>query len=298
MFQDVRRVVAGFVAVAGVACLAGAAPGHAAEIRNVGERTFPFESGGEVLIESQNGRIVVDAWDRQQIRVQITRTVRAGDEARAKELMKGLRADVELRPGRLVIESRYPRVRENLGIWDILGGRVAALQVHYYLQVPRNTSFTLQTSNGEVRVRGTRGDIKAVTVNGDLEFSGVTGSLEIQTTNGEVRLAGIQGSAAAQTTNGGITATFSSVPPRGGVVDLGTTNGNVDVSMPKVLRALFEATTTNGRVSINGFDIKTRGPITSKSIRGIIGGGGANVTLRTTNGNVDVTTTGTRRRKS
>jgi len=297
MFQHVRRVVAVAVAVAGVAFLAGAAPGRAAEIRNVGERTFPFAPGGEVFIESQNGRIVVEAWDRSQIRVQITRTVRAGNGARARELMKGLRADVELRPNQLRIQSRYPRVRENLGIWDILGGRVAALQVHYYLQVPRNTSFTLETSNGEVRVRGTRGDVKVVTVNGDLEFTGVNGSLEIQTTNGEVRLTGIEGSAAAQTTNGGITAMFSSVPPRG-VVDLGTTNGNVEVTVPKSLRALFEATTTNGRVSITGFEIKTRGPITSKSVRGIIGGGGANVTLRTTNGNVDVTPTGTRRRKS
>lgn len=294
MFQQVKRVAAAAIAVAAV--LGAAAPGRAAEIRNVGERTFPFSPGGEVLIESQNGRIVVEAWDRPQIRVQITRTVRAGDEARAKELMKGLRADVEVRSNQLRIVSRYPRVRENLGIWDILGGRVAALQVHYYLQVPRNTSFSLQTSNGEVRVRGTRGDVEAVTVNGDLVFSGVNGSLEIQTTNGEVRLSGIQGSATAQTTNGGITATFSSVPPRG-AVDLGTTNGNVDVTFPKSLRALFEATTTNGRVSINGFEIKTRGPITSKSIRGIIGGGGANVTLRTTNGNVDVTPTGTRRRK-
>ena len=294
MFQQVRRVAA--AALAAAAVLGATVPGHAAEIRNVGERSFPFEPGGEVLIESQNGRIVVEAWDRPQIRVQITRTVRAGDEARAKELMKGLRADVEVRSHQLRIVSRYPRVRENLGIWDILGGRVAALQVHYYLQVPKNTSFSLQTSNGEVRVRGTRGDVEAVTVNGDLEFTGINGSLEIQTTNGEVRLSGIQGSATGHTTNGGITATFSSVPPRG-VVDLGTTNGNVEVTFPKRLRALFEATTTNGRVSITGFEIKTRGPITSKSIRGIIEGGGANVTLRTTNGNVDVTQTGTRRRK-
>lgn len=294
MFQSMNRVVA--AGLTAVAVLGGAPTALAAEIRNVGERTFPFAPGGEVVIESQNGRIVVDAWDRPEIRVQITRTVRAGDDARAKELMKGLRADVEVRPNQLSIKSRYPKIREDVGIWDLIGGRVAALQVHYYLQVPRNTSFSLENSNGEVRVRGTRGDLEAATVNGDVEIIGVVGSLELQTTNGEIRLTGIQGSAVAETTNGGITAGFASVSERG-TVDLGTTNGNVEVTFPANLRAGFEATTTNGRVSVNGFEIKPRGTITSKSVLGVIGGGGARVALRTTNGNIDVAPAGARRKR-
>ena len=292
MFPYVKRVVA--VGLTATVALGGAKSALAAEIRNVGERTFPFEPGGQVLIESQNGRIVVEAWDKPEIRVQITRTVRAGDEARAKELMKGLRADVEVRSNQLRIQSRYPKIRENVGLWDILGGRVAALQVHYYLQVPRNTSFSLETSNGEVRVRGTRGDVEAVTVNGDLEVTSVSGFLELETTNGEIRLGGLRGGAKAQTTNGGITADFVSVSDQG-VVDLGTTNGNVDVTLPSGLGATFEATTTNGRVSVSGFEIKTRGTLTSKSVLGVIGAGGARVALRTTNGNIDVAPTGARR---
>jgi DUF4097 and DUF4098 domain-containing protein YvlB len=294
MFPTVKRVVA--AGLTAVVVLGGAASAFAAEIRNVGERTFRFVPGGEVTIESQNGRIVIEAWDKPQIRVQITRTVRAGDEARAKELMRGLRADVEVRSDRLHIQSRYPKIRENLGIWDILGGRVAALQVHYYLQVPRNTSFSLETSNGEVRVRGTQGSVEAVTVNGDVEVTGVSGTLELQTTNGEIRLGGIRGGAVAQTTNGGVSADFASLSNQA-VVDLGTTNGNLEVTLPSDLHATFEANTTNGRVTISGFQIKTRGTLTSKSILGVIGGGGARVALRTTNGNIDATPTGTRRKR-
>ena len=294
MFPTVKRIVA--AGLTAVVVLGGAASAFAAEIRNVGERTFRFVPGGEVTIESQNGRIVIEAWDKPQIRVQITRTVRAGDEARAKELMRGLRADVEVRSDRLHIQSRYPKIRENLGIWDILGGRVAALQVHYYLQVPRNTSFSLETSNGEVRVRGTQGSVEAVTVNGDVEVTGVSGTLELQTTNGEIRLGGIRGGAVAQTTNGGVSADFASLSNQA-VVDLGTTNGNLEVTLPSDLHATFEANTTNGRVTISGFQIKTRGTLTSKSILGVIGGGGARVALRTTNGNIDATPTGTRRKR-
>jgi len=81
------------------------------------------------------------------------------------------------------------------------------------------------------------------------------------------------------------------------ITDLGTTNGNLEVTLPSDLHATFEANTTNGRVTISGFQIKTRGTLTSKSILGVIGGGGARVALRTTNGNIDATPTGTRRKR-
>jgi len=48
---------------------------------------------------------------------------------------------------------------------------------------------------------------------------------------------------------------------------------------------------------VSGFEIKTRGRVTSKSVLGVIGGGGARIALRTTNGNIDVAPAGTRRKR-
>ncbi len=265
----------------------GASPVDAAQLRQVTERTFAFQPGGELHINSQNGRIVVEAWDRSEARVQITREVRASDDQRAAELMKDLSADVSLSKTGITIDSKYPKRVESVGIWDVLGQKVTSLNIHYYIQVPAKTSVVLVTSNGEIRVRGIAGQVIGETMNGDVDVSSASGHVEVSTTNGDIRLAGIVGSARAGTTNGGISVEIRKLTV-GEDVNLQTTNGNVSASLPGDLKATIEAVTTNGAVSI-GYTMERASGSSSRSVVGTIGGGdGSAVKLRTTNGNVTV----------
>jgi len=228
----------------------------------------------------------VEAWDRPQVRVQITREVRAKTDMKARELLKELSADVAVHPGEIRIESIYPKKKKVVGFWDLIGQSVQMANIHYYLQVPRSTSLALTTSNGAVRVRSVEGRVEASTTNGNVEASGIRGSLSARTTNGEVRLARIAGATDAETTNGGVEVELASVPTRGRM-RIETTNGNIELTLPRELSAALEAETTNGRVNIN-YKLTTQGVISSKSIRGTIGGGGVRIELQTTNGDINV----------
>jgi len=227
------------------------------------------------------------------VRIQITRLVRTGERTRAEALRKELQAEVEVRKDRSDIRSRFPKRHESIGILDLLGRSNTTLQINYYLQVPERTDLTLATSNGEVRVRGITGDVDAGTTNGDIRVSDVKGSVEVSTTNGEVHVANAAGWTSAHTTNGSVVAELRRLPPQG-KVELGTMNGNVEAYFDSDLRATLEAQTTNGRVSI-GFPIEHDGVMTSRTIRGTIQGGGAKITIGTTNGNVEVRRLGDRR---
>lgn len=262
------------------------APALAAHLRNVSERVFPFASGGDVTIASTNGRIVVEAWDRSEVRVQITREVRAGSDDQAQKLMRELKADVAVHPSEIRIVSVYPQQKKMKDLWDWIGRGVRSTNIHYYLQVPRATSLDLSTSNGEVRIRSVEGHVEASTTNGDVDVTSLRGSLEARTTNGQVRLTGIDGPADAATTNGSVSAQLTSLPARG-TMKLETTNGNVRLTLPRQIRATLQAQTTNGRVSV-GYPMTTQGTISSRNIRGTIGGGGVRIELQTTNGNIAV----------
>ncbi len=270
----------------GTTLLGAVNPACAATLRNVNERVFSFAPGGDVVVESTNGRIVVEAWDRPQVRVQITREVRAGDDELARVLMRELQADVSVHPTEIRIESVYPKQRKVKGLWDWIGRGVRSTNIHYYLQVPRSTSLDLTTSNGEVRIRSIEGRVEASTTNGDVDVSHVRGTLEARTTNGAVRLVRIEGPADAATTNGSVSAQLMSLPSRG-AMRLETTNGNVVLTLPREIHATLQAETTNGRVNIN-YPLTTQGSISSRSIRGTIGGGGVRIELQTTNGNIAV----------
>jgi len=294
MFGPVR-IASAFTAALCLGVIGWAPPAGAAELREVTERVFPLRPGGELDISSQNGRITVEAWDRPEARIQITRTVRANSEKRAAELMKELRADVTVGDGRIEIESRYPKRAESVGIWDVLGQRVSSLNIHYYVQVPAQTRLELETSNGEIQVRGTSGGLVGRTVNGNVDVASATGRVEVSTTNGNIRLVGIRGAARAGTTNGAIVAEVRNLDPGAGVV-LSTTNGDVTAILPADLKAQLDAATTNGRVTI-GFPVEMVGRISSKIVQGKIGGGGpAAVNLTTTNGNIVVRRVGESRR--
>jgi len=275
-----------FLAVAGGALPGAVRRAEAVEVRRVSERLVPFAPGGEVKIGDKNGRLVVEAWPRHEVRIQVTRVVRAEDGTKAEELMKGLTSDVEVRKDRIDIESRFPNRRESIGIWDLLGRKVASLQINYYVQVPNETSLVLETTNGEVRARGTNGRIVATTTNGDIHVEEAKGHVDLVTTNGEVRVTNVSGGVSARTTNGTVIAQILKLPAQG-EVELQTTNGNVNAYFPKDLQATLEASTTNGRIAI-AFPIVREGVMTSKSIRGTIQGGGAKISIATTNGNVEV----------
>jgi hypothetical protein len=282
-----------FLAVAGMAFPGVARPAGAEEIRRVSERLIPFTPGGEISVDDKNGRLVVEAWPRHEVRVQITRVVRAGDREKAEALMKDLHADIEVRSDRIDIQSQFPRRQETLGLWDILGRKVAALQINYYLEVPQESNLVLRTSNGEVRVSATSGSVEARTTNGDIVIENVKGDVDLLTTNGEVHVTDLGGGVTAHTTNGSIIAEMRKLPPRGSV-ELATTNGNVEAYFANDLKATLTAATTNGQVSI-AFPIVREGVMTSKTIRGTIQGGGAKISLGTTNGNVEVRRLGERR---
>ena len=267
---------------------------EAAQLREVTERVFPLRPGGELVIDSQNGRITVEAWDRSEARIQMTRTVRANSEERASELMKELSADVTVGEGRIEIKSTYPKRAESVGIWDVLGQRVSSLNIHYYVQVPAQTRLHLETSNGEIQVRGTSGSLVGQTVNGSVEVTATSGRIEVNTTNGNIRLVGIQGAIRARTTNGGIQAEIRRLDSGAGV-ELSTTNGDLTAILPADLKAQLEAMTTNGRVIV-GFPVEMVGRASSKLVRGKIGGGGAALNLTTTNGSIVVKRAGESRR--
>ncbi|HET9950197.1 MAG TPA: DUF4097 family beta strand repeat-containing protein [Candidatus Eisenbacteria bacterium] len=282
------------IALVLVAACAGSADA-ASQAKKVAEKTFPFEANGEVVIESRNGRIAIETWDRTDVRVQITRVVRAADDKHAEELLKGLQADVTVAPGKIHIVSRYPKRRENVGLWDFLGGKIAAMDIHYYLQVPKSTALRLETSNGEIQISGATRSVEASTTNGDVKIMGGSGSIDAETTNGELEIQGVSGDVSGRTTNGSVRAEIRSLGEKGSV-ELETTNGNVTVSLPAAIQATVSAATTNGKVT-SSFPLTMSGAMSSKSIQGTIGGGdakGAALSFATTNGNIEILKIGER----
>ena len=139
------------------------------------------------------------------------------------------------------------------------------VRVHFEVRVPRGVHFEGYTVNGDVTAEGLAADVMAGTVNGEIEVA-------------------TSGHAEARTVNGSISASIGTARWDDDL-EFETVNGSITVTLPAGAGAEVRVETLNGGISTD-FPITVEGGMSSRRIRGTIGGGGGALRLSTVNGEV------------
>ena len=210
-------------------------------------------SAGRDVIEvdgGKNGGISVHGWDQDEIRLQVKIQVWDIDDDEAQEYASRIEIDTGS-----VIEAQGPS-RSKGPNWS----------ASYRLRVPRESSLTLDTYNGGITI---------IDVTGEIEFSAK---------NGGIRLAHLGGDVRGATKNGGLDVVLAGDVWEGEGLDVETTNGGVNVEVPKDYSARLLMSTVNGRVRAD-YPVSVNGR-RNTSIRATLGDGGPLIRLVTRNGGV------------
>lgn len=228
------------------------------------DRTLDVRAGTPISIENVNGRITVTSWDQPRVRIHAVR------KAESRAVMDKLTIDVRQGGDGISIVTRSPR-NNNSGFLDMIFGNDGNTSVDYDVTVPRTTDLTVENTNGGITV------------------SDITGSSDLGTTNGRIEAFRCSGTMSISTTNGAIKAELLQVSGSK-PMKFETTNGSISLTVPPSFAANIDAETTNG-------SIRTDLPVTTRSfsrreLRGTLNGGGASLELNTTNGSIEVKTTG------
>jgi hypothetical protein len=140
-------------------------------------------------------------------------------------------------------------------------------KINFEVQVPRGVRLNALTTNGRVHCLNLDSVVEAATTNGDVEVS-------------------TSEWASAKTTNGGVRVSMGNAK-WSGELELMTTNGSVDVTLPASAEFQVHADTTNGRIS-SDFPITVQGSFGPKTLSGTVGGGGRELKVATTNGGIEL----------
>jgi DUF4097 and DUF4098 domain-containing protein YvlB len=103
----------------------------------------------------------------------------------------------------------------------------------------------LRSTNGSLRAEEIDGNVTAETTNGEIVAEQVAGALKAHSTNGRIVVDEVKGEIRAETTNAGITAESTVM---GGDWELETTNGRIEVSLPR--DASFRAVGESGHGNV------------------------------------------------
>lgn len=176
------------------------------------DTTIPFESSGRLELELRAGEIRVNAWTRNEVRVQATSDA------------QGISA--VLSPARIELDAR--------------GG-----SARYVVTAPVGVSVSASTASGSIIVNGTRGNLQLETRSGSIDASEASGRIDIEASSGRVTLQRVSGNITVE----GISSTVSASEVEGNL-SVETIGGSVRVERANVGRLSLEA--VSGSLDFSG----------------------------------------------
>jgi len=224
------------------------------------QQSYALAAGGRVLIDNPYGDVRIDAWDREEVRIQAIKS--AADSRRLEDAQIVVASTSDT----LSIRTEYAGSDED---------RPAS--VEYRITVPRTANLdAVRLVNGGLSIRGLHGAVKATSVNGDIRAERLEGTADLSTVNGQVE------------------ADFHRISPAN-AISLRSVNGPIVLSIPSGAGAQLLAQNLSGGIltDIRRTEIEERG----HRFHAILKGGGAEIHLQNVNGGISIHSTWSRRRE-
>ena len=143
-------------------------------------------------------------------------------------------------------------------------------EVIYTLSVPNDVSLDdFELVNGDLTIKGVKGELDAELVNGELTSDGNTSTTRVNMVNGDMEIR------------------FTSLD-NAKKIDLESVNGDIELYLPANANASIDADTVSGRIS-NDFGIEViKHKWVGSEMRGKLGSGDVNIDLENVNGKIRV----------
>jgi hypothetical protein len=225
------------------------------------------------LIESPSGDVELEGDSSAKAVIKATKyaSARSIDEARA--LAEAIKVDA--------------------GSGDVFGVRVslpgdlgpfASAGADLEIVAPADLRYQIETRNGDVTVRDVRGDVKAASSNGDIDVQSEGAAVELSSQNGDLKAVGAFRRVRLDTKNGDAELLL----PRllgDAEISIDTANGDITIALPEGAALSVELSTANGEIRAEGFSLPAN---KGGRVSGNVGAGGARLTARTSNGDIEL----------
>lgn len=242
----------------GGATLISAAHAGSYSFKEAFSRTGAFSPGGALTLENVNGDVTVRTWDKSEILIEGEKSAKTAEELAAVELKIDLTSD------RATVKVKLPK---RAG-WFSQNVRAA---VTFVITLPRGATIEkLDTVNASVRIEGLEGAVRAETVNGGITVTDLGGDIHLETVNGGIHI---------RTTRPVAT---------GRRIHAETVNGGIHVALPPGFGADLKAEVVNGHINCDFPLTLHHGGLRKHHLDATIGGGGAEISLETVNGGIDI----------
>jgi len=120
-------------------------------LEEVRQWSFPVGENPGFELENVNGNIRVESWEGSSIEVTAEIRIKAPSKSKARSLYEGIEFVAESDASHASVRAVLPRIRQD-EFQDFGFGEHTALRIRYAVKVPRGTSLTVSTVNGDIEL--------------------------------------------------------------------------------------------------------------------------------------------------
>lgn len=259
------------------------------------EVQLPFDSGASLILSNQNGSVKIGSWDKEEIKIVAEKRMRIERFGSWFLRLLGFKTPkIETdEEARVYLDQFTFEISGEADGMEIKTVRPSVSSVNlqftmtYEILLPRNADVSVEVTNGKITIRDIHGEVGAETTNGSITLEEVSGNLYARTTNGSVKCEDISGGLRVRTVNGGIDVSFAEDAFVTDDINCRTTNGNLRVSIPADSEFELAARTSSGKI-VSDFQLSSVTEESKKRLEGTVGNGGPTITLRNTNGSIEL----------
>jgi len=294
-------------------------------------RAEPLPADGKVYLTNISGDVRIKTWTRNEVKIDAMKRSTAASAGSARKNADRITIDVRREDGRLKIETKYPEgrivlrkfnvsvdytltvpaeasVTVNIVSGDIIAGNMAG-------------RAKLTSVSGSIRAEKLTGGGEFTSVSGNIDLKDIRGNAEASDVSGSITLSDVSGAVEVETVSGSVTADYlydaesvdiavhsGDIVYEGGVnpdgsYSFATHSGSITVTLPPDAAFDFECESFSGHIE-SDFRVasETTGKakqreMTYNALRGTVNGGGADVTIETFSGSIELRKNGERERE-
>lgn len=276
-------------------------------------KEFTQNGPGNLDVRTTGGSITVSAHELNTVRVEMYLQVEgkkiAPGDSEGKEILEDF--DIDIAQSASTVSAVVEK-KNNTKNWG-----KSHPSISFIVYVPKLVSSKLNTSGGSIRLEGVEGSQDVKTSGGSLSFNNLTGKVEghtsggsidiknhmgtlnahtsggtinlrdskgelsVHTSGGSINIDNVQGSINASTSGGSIKATLLTLDKQ---VKLHTSGGSIKAVLPSGVGLDLDLTGEKVNSKLQDFN----GQADKGRIKGSMNGGGIEVVMSTSGGNVDV----------
>ena len=242
------------------------------------EQRFQVTGTPDVTLETFEGSILVNTWDRPEVRVVVEKHV--GD----RDLFDQIRVSREQSDNVIRVEARDANA-DSRNSFAYNTYRRARLVV----TVPDSSTVRARTGDGSITVNDVRGTVEADTGDGLIRLVRVNGEVNARTGDGRINVSGQLSRVRARSGDGVISVHADEGSSTSADWDLATGDGLVELEVPRGFGAQLDAQTGDGRVTVRHADYQGDRTVSPRGrLRTTLNEGGATIHIRTDDGAIVV----------